>query len=168
MPPQLTPSLGTGSADFTHSLPAKRIGAGVLFFNAAGAVLLVQTAYKAGWEIPGGVVERDEAPRQAAIREVAEELGLTVTPGRVLAIDWVPPRDGRTDGLMTVFDGGVLSNEDAIAIRLPEAELLSWAWCTPEQERERLIPLLARRVEACRAARADGVALYLEDGSPVG
>lgn len=156
------------SADYTHSLPAKRIGAGVLFFNQAGHVLLVQTAYKAGWEIPGGCVERDEAPRQAAMREVAEELGLAVVPGRLLAVDWVPPRDGRTDGVMMVFDGGVLSDEGTAAIALPPEELLDWAWCTPDQEVQRLIPLLARRVAACRVARRDGLMVYLENGSPVG
>ncbi len=37
------------------------------------------------WEFPGGKVEPDESPAQALVREVAEELGVTVTVTRWLA-----------------------------------------------------------------------------------
>jgi 8-oxo-dGTP diphosphatase len=39
-------------------------------------------AWTAGrWEFPGGVVERGESEHQALVREVDEELGVTVVPG---------------------------------------------------------------------------------------
>jgi 8-oxo-dGTP pyrophosphatase MutT (NUDIX family) len=49
-----------------------------------------EPVYKTDWEIPGGAVEADESPRTTAIREIEEELGLVVAPGRLLVVDWVP------------------------------------------------------------------------------
>src|SRR5437016_12465021 len=100
------------AADFTATLPRKRMGAAVLFTDPAGHVLLVEPTYKDHWEIPGGAVDADESPYAAACREVKEELGLSRPPGQLLVVDWVPPRPGRTEGLMMVFDGGVLTTDD--------------------------------------------------------
>jgi hypothetical protein len=83
-----------------------------------------------------------------------------VVPGRLLAVDWVPPRAGRTDGLMVVFDGGRLSGP----VRLAETELRSWAWCDPDEAARRLLPLLARRTAAALQAARTGTTAYLEDG----
>src|SRR5262245_3180790 len=98
-------TISTG--DHTAALPRKRMAAGVLFRDGAGRVLLVEPVYRDDWELRGGAVAGDESPYAAAVREVREELGLVVTPGRLLAVDWVPPRPGRTEGVMFVFDGGV-------------------------------------------------------------
>ncbi|GIG89433.1 NUDIX domain-containing protein [Plantactinospora endophytica] len=157
----------TGTADdYTATLPRKRMGAGLLFTDPAGRVLLVEPTYKEHWEIPGGCVEADESPYVAARREVAEELGLVVSPGRLLVVDWVPPGGGRTEGVMFVFDGGPLRPDQQAAIRLPAAELRGWAWCTPAEADARLLPLLARRVRAARQALSTGGTGYLEDGHP--
>ena len=150
--------------DFTATLPRKRMGAGVVMTDPGGRVLLVEPVYKAGWEIPGGAVEADESPRAAAIRELGEELGLVAAPGRLLVVDWVPPRDARTEGLMLLFDGGTLTPADTGAIRLPPDELRSWGWCDQRQAEQRLSALLARRVAAAIEARADGSTAYLENG----
>nr|WP_092545435.1 NUDIX hydrolase [Actinoplanes derwentensis]GID82390.1 hypothetical protein Ade03nite_13140 [Actinoplanes derwentensis] len=140
------------------------MGAGVLLTDSLGRVLLVEPTYKPYWEVPGGAVEAGESPYSAAGREVTEELGLSVEVGRLLVTDWVPPREDRTDGLMLIFEGGLLSSAAAERITLPADELRSWAWCTPAEATERLIPLLARRVTAALRASADGTSVYLEDG----
>ncbi|GGN10763.1 ADP-ribose pyrophosphatase YjhB (NUDIX family) [Actinoplanes campanulatus] len=152
------------ATDFTATLPRKRMGAGILFSDEQDRALIVEPTYKDYWEIPGGAVELDESPYAAVVRELKEELDLPVKPGRLLVVDWVPPRSGRTEGLMLVFDGGVLTAEQCGRIRLPAEELRSWVWCTGQQAAERLSELLARRLAAAMRARAEGTVAYLEDG----
>jgi hypothetical protein len=98
------------------------------------------------------------------VRELQEELSLAVTLGRLLVVDWVPPRPDRTEGLMLVFDGGGLTPSQTEQIRLPADELRSWAWCTGQEAGERLSELLARRITAAARARAEGTVVYLENG----
>lgn len=151
--------------DYTLTLPRKRMGAGVLITDAAGRVLLVEPAYKDYWEIPGGTVEGNESPHAAAVREVQEELGLTLSVGRLLVVDWLPPRTDRTEGVMFIYAGGHLEPDQVTGIRLPPAELRSWAWCTQIEADARLSKLLARRVTAGLLALAEGTTPYLEDGA---
>lgn len=132
--------------------------------DGRGRVLLVEPTYKPYFEIPGGSVEADESPYAAVARELKEELRLPLQPGRLLVVDWVPPRPDRTEGLMLVFDGGVLTPPQIEHIRLPADELRSWAWCTEQEAGERLSELLARRITAAVRARADGTVVYLENG----
>nr|WP_041833620.1 NUDIX hydrolase [Actinoplanes sp. N902-109] len=143
------------------------MAAGALLTDEQGRVLLVEPTYKPSFEIPGGTVEAGESPRAAVVRELEEELGLPVRPGRLLVVDWVPPRPGRTEGLMMLFDGGLLTPAQTGRIRLPPEELRSWAWCTEQQAAERLTELLARRIGAALRARAAGVVAYLENGFAV-
>lgn len=152
------------SEDYTATLPRKRMGAGALLLDSVGRALLVEPVYKPEWEIPGGCVEADESPLDAVVRELREELGLDLQPGRLLVTDWVPPAPGRTEGLMLLFDGGVLTAEQSAVIRLPADELRSWAWCTADEAQQRLPPLLARRILAAIDARAEQTCVYLENG----
>ena len=49
-----------------------------------GKILATQRGYgdyKDGWEFPGGKVEAGENPRHAIVREIQEELNVTVEPG---------------------------------------------------------------------------------------
>ncbi|MGZ4752474.1 MAG: NUDIX domain-containing protein [Oryzihumus sp.] len=85
---------GSASPKLTEvAEPARtcRVGAGALITNPSHEVLLVKPTDKDAWEISGGLVEAGESPRAAATRELREELGLDVTVGRLLAVDWDAP-----------------------------------------------------------------------------
>jgi len=147
--------------------PTKRAGGGALIRDRSGRVLLVRPSYKPGWEIPGGVVELDESPRQCCAREVLEELGLVVPIGRLLVVDWLPALGPKTEGLLFVFDGGTFDDRRLAAIRLQSEELLEWKLVEVPELPEHLAPGMARRMAAAVAMADSGGTSYLEWGNAV-
>ncbi|HEY0637090.1 MAG TPA: NUDIX hydrolase [Pseudonocardiaceae bacterium] len=134
------------------------MAAGVVFRDRRGRVLLVEPSYKPNWELPGGAVDHGESPWAAARRELREELGWDRPVGRLLVVDHVLPHDDRTEGVVFVFDGGVV--HDDAELRVDGQEIRSFAWLTPAQARSRVKPLLADRLSAAvAAAETDGVVL---------
>ncbi|WP_460723926.1 NUDIX domain-containing protein [Nocardia heshunensis] len=148
-------------------MPRKRMGAGALFVDDQARALLVEPTYKDYWEIPGGVVEAGESPGAAVVREVREELGLTIPLGRLLVVDWVAPGLYPDDGLMLIFDGGILEPDQTAAIVLQREELRSWSWSDESQTAARLPEVMARRVTQALRARRAGTPAYLENGLPM-
>ncbi|GAA4992869.1 NUDIX hydrolase [Kitasatospora paranensis] len=144
------------------------VAAAVLLFDEQDRVLLVDPVYKPAWEFPGGVVERGEAPTDAALRETAEELGLHLdAPAlRLLAVDWEPRTGPRRGGLRLVYDGGRLGTEEQQRLRLQAEELRSWRFVTLEEAAGLLPAARLRRLAAALDARERGELRYLEAGLP--
>lgn len=60
---------------------------GAIITDDAGRLLLIRRGHEPGrglWSLPGGRVEPGETDEQAVIREVGEETGLSVRPGRLV------------------------------------------------------------------------------------
>ncbi|GAB2571779.1 NUDIX hydrolase [Streptomyces capparidis] len=153
-------------AEYYASLPRSIAGAGVLFHDEAGRVLLVKPAYREGtWEVPGGAMEAGEFPWETARREVKEELDLELGRGRLLGVDWVPGRAERLPLVVFVFDGGPVTEEWVRRrVRLPAEELTDWRMAPPAQWPVLLAPHTARRVAACARALGTGDTVYLQHG----
>lgn len=153
------------ASDYTATLPRKRVDAGALLSDQFGRVLMVEPSHKPHWEIPSGSVAANESPHAATIRELREDLGVLVRVGRLLVTDWVPPQqDQPAEGLMMIYDGGVVTPDQTARIRLSYAQLRQWGWCTQEDVIGLLPESPARRVIAAMRARADGACYYLENG----
>jgi 8-oxo-dGTP pyrophosphatase MutT (NUDIX family) len=144
----------------------KRVAAHVLFRDAAGHVLLVEPTYKPDLELPGGMVERNEAPLDAARREVKEELALDAPPGSLLVVDWVTAHAPWDDLLAFIFDGGTLGPTQLASIRLLDGEIGSVRWCSEEEATALLRPRLSKRVRIALQALRAGQPTYLQDGVP--
>lgn len=163
------------SDDPAAPLPAIPASAGALIFDGHGRLLILKPTYKQGWTIPGGVMEAGETPWQACQREAGEETGLVVTRGRLVCVDFRPPKPerpgkpARPGGLRFLFDCGAFGPQALAAIVL-QAEEISESRLLP---RAQALPLLSkpvrRRVRAATRAAAvrARTVLYLENGRPV-
>ncbi len=120
------------------------MAAGALCRDQAGQVLLVDPVYRDTWDVPGGVVEAEESPHAACRREVAEETRLDRPLGRVLAVDWVPSKPDYPEGLVVIYDGGVLTPGEIAAINVPEEELDGFAFVPPGEVAVRVEPIVGR------------------------
>jgi 8-oxo-dGTP pyrophosphatase MutT (NUDIX family) len=49
-------------------------------------MLAIKRADNGEWELPGGIVELDEDPRDTVRREVLEETGVSVEPGQLTGV----------------------------------------------------------------------------------
>lgn len=157
-------------ASYVAARPKAVTGAGVLFTDAGGRVLLVQPGYRDDglWHLPGGGVDSDtgESPRQAAEREVREELALDLPAGRLLAVDWSPGGPQPAVAHFT-FDGGTLSERQLASVRIEHTELTQWRLVRPERIHGMVHPPLYARIRAALAARRDDTGpLELHEGMP--
>jgi 8-oxo-dGTP diphosphatase len=142
------------------------MAAGALCRDQEGQVLLVDPVYRDTWDVPGGVVEAEESPHAACRREVAEEIGLDRPLGRVLAVDWVPSKPDYPEGVVVIYDGGVLTAAERADIRVPEKELDGFAFVPPGEVAERVEPIVGRRIHACLSALLTGKVAALDNGHP--
>ena len=154
------------SNDYYESLPQKRMAVGVLFFNEQNELLIVKPTYKEGWSIPGGVIDENESPREACVREVKEELGIDLFSVRLLAVDYMSPAKSqyanKSENIQFIFYGGTI--EGTTAIHLPEEELSEYKFLKVEDALPLLSANLARRIPHCIEAIKTNTAVYLEGG----
>jgi 8-oxo-dGTP pyrophosphatase MutT (NUDIX family) len=151
------------TTDSPDSFTRARAAAGVLFFDDTDRVLLVVPSYKDYRDIPGGYIEHGETPREAAAREVQEELGISPPIGRLLVTDWAP-NQSEGDKILFIFDGGVLSDEHRSKIQLAPDELTAYDFHDVAEIHELTIARLARRIVHGHEAHRDGSSRYLEHG----
>jgi 8-oxo-dGTP diphosphatase len=151
------------SGVMNSALPKKRLIAHVLLRDAVGRVLLCETQFKADWELPGGIVEPYETPRQGASREVTEELGIELAVGRLLVVDWMPPYLGWDDAIEMIFDGGQVGEDDLAAWSLQPTEIKRVALVDLDTAAGLVTPLAHRRLVLAASLGPDEMA-YTEDG----
>ena len=146
-------------------LPTMFAAAAALFTNAAGRVLLVKPNYRDHWSLPGGILEHGEPPHEGCRREVCEELGLDIAPGRLLVIGWAGPEGPRPRPVVHfVFDGGALA--DDTPIHLQEEELDEYGFVRAADLDGYLPPVISARVAAAVRSRDAGTTEYLPWSEP--
>ena len=150
--------------DFYKSLPAKRMAAGALLRDEQGRVLLVKPSYKESWEIPGGIVESNESPKQALIRELFEELGLELKPEdfRLVCIEYMSAGGEKTEALMFIFEyEGPYEHLAKALVPVDSKEILEMQFVELDKIADKVGRVLATRIEIAVNA-GNGACIYSE------
>ena len=68
------------TAAWFAGLEKRMSSSAVAISDDQGRVLIVKANYKNYWSFPGGIIDAGETPRQGAVREVSEEVGIALRP----------------------------------------------------------------------------------------
>ncbi|MBS2961659.1 NUDIX hydrolase [Actinocrinis puniceicyclus] len=152
------------SAQWFASLPKLALSANAVLRDPHGRVALVRNTYRDGWSLPGGVVDDNEPPAVACVRELAEELGFVAERlGPLLAVQWAQRSDGSpVQFLSLTFDAGVCQAPHTL--RAQPEEIAEIGFFEPGDLPRGTRPFIARRLAAIRSA--PGTVVYLEETWP--
>lgn len=111
----------------------KRVSSATLILETEHGQAIVEKAnYKPYWSFPGGLIEPGETPKQAAVRETLEELGLKINPD-ILEFVAVVNRTSKTaETYQFVFKAKVSSGVFDHIVK-QEAEIEAWSTTTKEK-----------------------------------
>lgn len=140
-------------------LPTKRVISQGLLRDEQGRILMCELTYKQEWDLPGGVVEVGEAPALGLVRELEEELGITVEVHGLITVNWLPAWRGWDDACIFLFDLGVVDSSITRDMTLQPTEIKSVRWC--DQDAVRAHGALAA-VELLEAVDIGGLEPYRE------
>jgi ADP-ribose pyrophosphatase YjhB (NUDIX family) len=101
-----------------------------LIFDEARRVLLVRPVEADVWLLPGGLVEPNEVPADALVRELWEETGLVTRPRRLVGVFGGPayevayPNGDRSTYVTTAIECDVVSGH----LHARDGELAAFRW----------------------------------------
>ncbi|OFZ71469.1 MAG: hypothetical protein A2451_14450, partial [Bdellovibrionales bacterium RIFOXYC2_FULL_39_8] len=117
--------------------------------------------------IPGGVVEANESPYVACIREIREEISLNIESLKLLAVDYRPAEGVQTEFIHFLFNAGQITKKQANQIVLDKKEISEFCWASIDDAKNLLSPHLAKRISPAMLALNENRAVYLENGLPI-
>ena len=102
---------------------------GVIVICRKGDKILVQREYSYPvdeilWQFPGGKIEADETPEQAATRELAEESGIKAEKAK--CIGWFYPDNRRTNARLFVVECDYVTDDEKA--RPDDTEFIESEW----------------------------------------
>lgn len=119
-------------------------GALVTVWNR-GELLLIRNSYVSYYSLPGGYLRRHETSRQAAIRELFEEIGVRTSEAELeLVLSEINEWEGKKDGI-EIFSLEVAERPE---VQIDQREVIEAAWFSPERALELdLFPPIRRAIE---------------------
>ena len=130
-----------------------RRGVGIMLLNAAGEVFVAQRIDFTGdaWQMPQGGIDTGESPREAALRELEEEIGTNKAEFLAETKGWFsydfPPklrerfRRGRFQGQRQKWFAMRFTGQDSnIDLSTAHPEFKAWKWVAPEELPRLIVP----------------------------
>ena len=98
----------------------------VVLQSATGQIFLVKNWIGSGnWQLPGGRINKQENPRQAAIREIKEELGLKLSSSQLS-----PIAAENLSGSLSIYHCQLIGQP---TINYNKKEIIAGQWFKPHQ-----------------------------------
>lgn len=110
--------------------PKRMASAAMLLENDIGELLIVKANYKSYWTLPGGIVDSNETPKQGAIRETREEIGVTIDSDHVSFVAVANRISSEAQTYQFIFKASLPS---AISIVLQKSEIDEYAFVSRNQ-----------------------------------
>lgn len=131
-------------------VPRHRVGVALVAVDEADRILMLKHVFHAyaPWGLPGGWLNRGEAPGQAALRELREETGLSARLGPVLTVS----RELDTDALSVAYLAYDVRGEVQLS-----SEVMDARWFARDDLPKPLFPFT-------RAAISEAVAVKARQG----
>ena len=140
------------------------MGVGALILNAKDEILIVKPSYKGHWSIAGGVINENESPRTACLREAKEEIGIDLKDVKFLCVDYKSNSGEKGESLQFIFFGGKLSGSEIENIKLDGKEIVEYRFMKIDDALLLLSESLRVRLPKCLDALKNNTTIYLEDG----
>lgn len=138
---------------------------GAILRNEKGEFMIVKQTYRDGWHISGGLSDICESPRDAVLREVKEELGVTITEARCFCVDFAKLLP--FDRILFLFDCGVLNEKTISSIRLDLDEISEFKFVPYDEMIHLLSENTKKRFLSSVDAFRNGTCAYLENGEQI-
>ncbi|MFC1622977.1 NUDIX domain-containing protein [Patescibacteria group bacterium] len=154
---------------YLKSLSKKICSVGALFFDDQGRLLVLETSYKKGWTIPGGVVDSNESLLEGLKREIGEEIGLDVSVKKLLVIEY---KSGKvkeyfSESLQFIFFGGILSKEGVEDIKVDGEEIVAFEFMEVNSALSMLGENLSRRVRVALDNIESSEVAFMDNGEKI-
>jgi 8-oxo-dGTP diphosphatase len=123
--------------------------AAVRIVNPEGHIFVVRKQGTRRWMQPGGKLEPGESPQEAAVRELAEELGVDWDGDRLSSLGrWEGPAANEPDTTLTAHLFSATWDPATDGTAGVGAELAEGTWMDPAEAvlRDDLAPLLRERI----------------------
>lgn len=141
-----------GTVDHADSPPGRVISvSAVVLTRSDGAVATVRKRGTDRFMLPGGKWEPGESPAECAVREIHEELGVTLESGALTALGRFETATANEPGFRLVSEVFLVDLDDDGDEPVPRAEIAELRWVLPstvaglpEEACEPWAPLLVR------------------------